>query len=121
MGTRAVAVFGLVNLVAAGSPVMRTVGAGIGSTGTDTGTGGLRSSNANNYIMWNKYSAGTSSCNLHNSGQKLDIQRIPHGCSGVSVSSWGSFDGWLWCPSFSLFSSSPQSGSLAYCGYRYCG
>ena len=134
MARGAVVVLGLVNLVAAGSPVMRTVDAGTGTgTGTRTGRGGLRSSagngGVNNYIMWNTYSAGTSSCNLHNSGQKLDIQRIPHGCSGVSVSSW--VVRLEMVPVFLLSSlfftlracgmSVAVDGSLACCGYRYCG
>lgn len=85
-------VLGVVNLVVAGPPVMRTVPtdtenvqeSGLVALGAeDTALG----SSTNRYIMWNKYSAGTSTCNLHDSGQKLDVKRIPHGCSGVAVSS----------------------------------
>jgi len=82
-------VLGVVNLVVAGPPVMRTVPtdtenvqeSGLVALGAeDTALG----SSTNRYIMWNKYSAGTSTCNLHDSGQKLDVKRIPHGCSGVA-------------------------------------
>ena len=67
-----------VNLATAGPAVMRTVA----NSTMSKRIAGKR------YIMWNKYSAGTSSCNLLNSGQKLDVQRIPDGCSGVTVSFW---------------------------------